>query len=92
MVDEIKFETVKLFEVVAMRDSPEESEVIMEFDANEVEFVPPFDTGRVPVIEERVVVAVQVGTPFCKARVKPSVPDDVVDSLWVPLPRRMELA
>ena len=48
---------------------------------------------KLPVKKElAVVVAVHVGTPFCRAKVKPSVPDDVVDSLPVPLPKRMELA
>ena len=35
--------------------------------------VPPLIVDNVPEIVERVVVAVHVGTPFCKARVKPSV-------------------
>ena len=60
-------------DVVAIRVVPAASLVMMEFTANEVAFVPPLATDRVPVIFERVVVAVHVGTPLTRARVKPSV-------------------
>ena len=36
-------------DVVAMRADPSALEVMMEFGANDVEFVPPFAIGRVPV-------------------------------------------
>ena len=35
--------------------------------------VPPLTADNVPEMVERVVVAVHVGTPFCKAKVNPSV-------------------
>ena len=60
-------------DVVAMSDKPSDDDVMMEFAANEVAFVPPLATDRVPVIFARVVVAVHVGTPLTRARVKPSV-------------------
>ena len=74
-------------DVVAMRVVPRESDVMMEFGAKDPEFVPPLATVRVPVIVERVVVAVHVGTPETRARTCPSVPADVVDNLCEPLPR-----
>ena len=40
---------MKLLLVVAMSDSPSLLDVMMEFAANAVEFVPPFATGSVPV-------------------------------------------
>ena len=45
----MRLPTVKLFDVVAMRVVPSASETMMEFGAKEVAFVPPFDTGSVPV-------------------------------------------
>jgi hypothetical protein len=47
--DEIKFETVKLFDDVAMRESPSAEDVMMELAAKLVTFVPPFAIGNVPV-------------------------------------------
>jgi hypothetical protein len=41
---------------------------------------------------ERVVVAVQVGTPATKARTWPLVPAEVVERFPVPFPRRTEFA
>ena len=48
---------------------------------------------EVPLYESpvpAVVVATQLGSPLTRARVKPLVPADVVESCPVPLPRRME--
>ena len=45
----IKLLTVKLFDVVAIKEVPLELEVMIEFPANEVTFVPPFATPRVPL-------------------------------------------
>ena len=49
-VDEaIRLLTVKLFDVVAIKEVPLELEVMIEFPANEVTFVPPFATGKIPL-------------------------------------------
>ena len=40
---------MKLFDDVAMRESPSAEDVMMELAAKAVEFVPPLATGRVPV-------------------------------------------
>lgn len=56
-----------------MRESPSDDDVRIEFNANDVAFVPPLDTGRVPEILESVVVATQLGIPFARARTKPLV-------------------
>ena len=75
-------------EVVAMSVVPKLLEVIIELAGKAVEFVPPLATvtvGKVkeltpaeyeqlmPLEQEEVVVATQVGTPPTKARVKPLV-------------------
>ena len=41
--------------------------------------MPPFETGNVPEIVERVVVATHVGVPFDRAKVKPSVVLEIDD-------------
>ena len=48
VVVEIKLPTVSC-DVVAMRAEPSKFDVMMEFGEKEVEFVPPFPTGSVPV-------------------------------------------
>ena len=80
------------WEPVAMSVVPAPSEVMMELAAKEVALVPPLETARVPVMVARVVVACQVGTPLTRARTWPSVPAEVVASLWVPLPKTTALA
>jgi hypothetical protein len=40
---------VKLFDDVAMSERPSAEDVMMEFAAKDVEFVPPLATGSVPV-------------------------------------------
>ena len=77
---EIKEPTVNC-DVVAMRVVPAESLVMIEFPANVVEFVPPFETGSVPEMLDRVVVATHVGRPLTKARVKPFVVFEIDDRL-----------
>ena len=77
---------------VAMRAVPSVLDTMIELFANVVEFVPPFDTGSVPVIVARVVVACHVGTPLTRARTNPFVPCVVVASCPVPLPRSSVLA
>ncbi len=47
--DAMSEETVKLLLDVAMSDNPSDDEVMIELDAKDVEFVPPFAIGRVPV-------------------------------------------
>ena len=65
-----------------MRDNPSDDAVMMEFAANDVAFVPPLETGSVPEIVARVVVATQVGTPAYSARTNP----------FVPTPKKVEVA
>ena len=84
-------DTVRL-DVVAISDRPSEDEVMIEFAANDVAFVPPLATVSSPEMVERVVVACHVGTPLKSASVNPSVPADVVASLCVPLPMTTVLA
>ena len=64
----MRLEMVKLFEVVAMRVVPAESETMMELAGKAVEFVPPLETVSVPVMVDRVEVATHVGTPLTRAR------------------------
>ena len=84
-------ETVRSDEV-AIRESPSAEEVMNELRANDVAFVPPFETASVPVIVVRVVVACHVGTPLTSARTWPLVPCDVVARAPAPLPSNMVLA
>jgi hypothetical protein len=68
------------------RLAPVGSEYRRRLPVMEVRPVPPLAMERVPVMEERVVVEAQVGTPLSRARTWPAVPVEVVARAEEPLP------
>ena len=82
VVVEIRDPTVSC-DVVAISERPSADDVMIELGANDVVFVPPLDTGRVPVIVVSVVVATQLGTPLTRASVNPFVVAASLDRTFV---------